>query len=460
MKKHIFFFSAIIVFSNIVYAQLSLTDVGKTIDQNVYNISLADINNDGFIDMYASTNAMTNASPGKIWLNDSTGNFIAKQTIGTNGIMHSVAFADLNNDGFKDIFLRNDASYLLPNSGTPNEVWLNDGNGNFTKTNQTFDSKPSRDVLLADFDGNGTVDALVLNYHGADDTPPYDYFPHQLWLNDSTGTFTLSSQTLGSGMTDAYLSDIDLDNDTDVIFEDSIWLNNGKGIFTNSGKTSWDSSDDLYLKIGDLNNDNYPDVIVGKRNQPDELWLNNGSGQFSKSGQILGDSNITFSIEVFDVDNDNDMDLFFGYFNKPGALFINQGNEQGGNIATFQVSENIYPSGNAIIADLNNDSIPDAIINNKIYTGNITSITDSLDNKDFIIYPNPTNGIIYINAISGKNANISATIYDLSGKELTFCNSYISGLNSIDLSAQKPGIYIARILFNGKESVQKIVIEQ
>lgn len=82
---------------------------------------------------------------------------------------------DFDNDGDRDIFIANghtednielrysDASYKARNM-----VWMNDGNGNFANVSDTCGSglrpvKASRGAAFDDLDGDGRVDAVILN---------------------------------------------------------------------------------------------------------------------------------------------------------------------------------------------------------------------------------------------------------------------------------------------------------
>ena len=68
-------------------------------------------------------------------------------------------------------------------------MWLNDGAGTFTATSQNMDSGYySYDVDLADFDGDGDLDAFFANYHGQS---------NRVWMNNGSGSFT-HTQNLGN----------------------------------------------------------------------------------------------------------------------------------------------------------------------------------------------------------------------------------------------------------------------
>ncbi|MCB1317370.1 MAG: VCBS repeat-containing protein, partial [Leptospiraceae bacterium] len=66
-----------------------------------------------------------------------------------------VEIADLDGDGDLDAF--------VVNEGAANFVYLNDGSGNFSAVAVDALTDTSKEVALADVDGDGDVDAVVAN---------------------------------------------------------------------------------------------------------------------------------------------------------------------------------------------------------------------------------------------------------------------------------------------------------
>lgn len=76
--------------------------------------------------------------------------------------------------------------------------------------------------------------------------------------------------------------------------------------------------------------------------------------------------------------------------------------------------------------------------------------------NQYSVYPNPAQDVIYISTINSENNSI-ATLYDMNGKMLS--REYIKqGVNCINITNYKSGLYILKINNNKEESVQKIVI--
>jgi hypothetical protein len=152
-------------------------------------------------------------------------------------------------------------------------VWINDGNGFFTDSGQILGNSWSGDVGLADFDGDGDLDAFVSTTN-----PPYT---NKVYVNDGSGNFTDSGQSLGNSNTWRLdVGDVDLDGDLDVMVgnqaggANKVWLNNGTGVFTDSGQNLGNSASNGTL-LGDLDGDGDLDAFAfNMGGQPNRVWLN------------------------------------------------------------------------------------------------------------------------------------------------------------------------------------------
>ena len=151
--------------------------------------------------------------------------FFSNEALG-NSRSNDVALGDVDGDGDLD-------AWVVNSSGQPNRVWINDGLGNFADNGQALGNSDSFVVALGDLDGDGDLDAWVANLNGQ---------ANRVWINDGLGNFADSGQALGnSNSTDVALGDLDGDGDLDAWVANLTqpnrgWINDGLGNFADSGQ--------------------------------------------------------------------------------------------------------------------------------------------------------------------------------------------------------------------------------
>ena len=132
-------------------APFTFVDSGQDLGQgDGTSVIVDDVDGDGDIDALIS-NADKNSV---LLLNDGKGKFT--QTAQEFKPSSGAAFGDLNGDKSLDIFLTEETS---------NAVWLNDGKGVFSASDQNLVSPESSSVALGDLDGDGDLDAFVTNWN-------------------------------------------------------------------------------------------------------------------------------------------------------------------------------------------------------------------------------------------------------------------------------------------------------
>ena len=284
----------------------SFTDSGQSLDTSQGRFpALGDVDGDGDLDIFMPVNG----APNKVWLNNGMGTFSdSGQSLGGSAVHYSVALGDVDGDGDLDAF-------VTSNYGQPNKVWLNNGMGTFSDSGQSLGNSSGTIVALGDVDSDGDLDAFVANGDEGGTQP------NKVWLNDGTGNFSDSGQSLGSSISAGVaLGDVDGDGDLDAFVSNigyyggdpanKVWLNNGTGTFTDSGQ-SLGNSYSHKVALGDVDGDDDLDAFVTNYygGQPNKVWLNDGMGTFTDSGQSLGSSN-SVGVALGDVDGDGDLDAF------------------------------------------------------------------------------------------------------------------------------------------------------
>lgn len=197
---------------------------GIATDRGGMCASFTDVNGDGYPDLAVTFWNSIN----RIYLNAASGNRVYFRDItnltdlGLAGSAKSngVAFADVNNDGFSDLF--------IANRNAPNRLYLNDGRGVFK--DRTRDYFPSGEFLtngavFADFDLDGYQD-LYITCVGE----------NVLYRNESGRFFSDVTASFGAELTGyctgCAAGDIDQDGDPDLYV--SNYINGDSKLFLNN----------------------------------------------------------------------------------------------------------------------------------------------------------------------------------------------------------------------------------
>jgi hypothetical protein len=264
------------------------------------NISIGDINNDGWVDVFGCHD---NAAP-IIWINDGAGqlhtspyiDFTTNPASDMSGNYGSV-MTDFDNDGDIDIY----GAHCRQGVNDPNDprrwnrLFVNDGNNNYSDLIDTYgltDHHQSWAVDFGDWDNDGDLDLMVVNHDNA----------MELFQNDGTGHFT----AIGDGglnitgfLLQCHFEDFDNDGFLDILISggSQFYLHgNGDGSFTNMLNVFPAPMSMHGFAIGDLNNDGFMDVWANygsgyttpNAGMSDKLWLNNGNGNHWLNVRLQG----------------------------------------------------------------------------------------------------------------------------------------------------------------------------
>jgi hypothetical protein len=371
-----------IIFSN----QLSFTQEFNIYTyRNFYNgggVGIADINNDGLVDIYFTANQL----PNKLFLNK--GNFKFEDVTskagvaGTKAWSTGVSMADVNGDGFIDIYVCNSGDVKGDNK--LNELFINNGDLTFSERAKEYgiaDEGFSTHSVFFDYDKDGDLDLYILNNSYR-----------------AIGSFNM------------------MKNERDTrnrLGGDKLMRNDGnifKDVSEAAGIYGSEIGFGLGVTVGDVDRDGWPDIYVSNDFfERDYLYINNHDGTFKEDlvHQMKSISGASMGADMADINNDGYPDIFVtemlprendrmktvttfenwdryqyalsnSYYHQftRNMLQVNNGNNTFSEIGRLATTEATDWSWGALIFDIDNDGLKDLFVSN--------GINHDLTNQDYL----------------------------------------------------------------------------
>ncbi|MEJ7692675.1 VCBS repeat-containing protein, partial [Daejeonella sp.] len=382
-------------FANIITESDSLNILSQA---NLYNgggVGIGDFNNDGLADMYFAGNMVSN----KLYLNKGSLKFddiTTKAGVSGQGRWCTgVSVADINADGWLDIYVS--ASFRNDSLRRTNLLYINQGLNKegvptfleMAKPYGLADGGYSTQSVFFDYDNDDDLDIYLVTNQLNDKKTPIRYRPKvidgtalnndRLYRNNGNNTFTNVSREAGILIEGwghaACISDINQDGwpdiyvSNDFIANDILYINNQDGTFTNRlaeyiKHTSWYT---MGSDIVDINNDGLADIMTLDMLPEDNI----------RKKTVLGGN------EYYNYFNSRR----FGYDPQHvrNVLQLNRGNTPEGHPVFSEIGylSGVYQtdwSWAPLIADFDNDGLRDLVVTN----GLPRDVTD----LDYIVYNN------------------------------------------------------------------------
>ncbi|MGA7836733.1 MAG: FG-GAP-like repeat-containing protein [Ignavibacteriaceae bacterium] len=253
---------------------------------------------------------------------------------------YGVAIEDLDNDGFKDIYI-----VCIFN---PNSLYMNN-------LKDSSDARKEKEFSFSE-------ESVIRNVSGVVPKEKSDSY---------------TKLQLGAGV-----ADIDNDGDQDIyicslIDKNKLLLNDGNGYFRDVSKQSDRGIGDIKdrtnaVAFSDIDNDGDLDLFITNEYSTNRLYENNGNGFFHEITKEAGLSSIGGSMgaSFADVNNDGLQDLCVANWARKNNFYKNVTKD--GEIKFIEVSETAGTGGdpstksNAVVfADFNNDGLLDLFITNR-----------------------------------------------------------------------------------------------
>lgn len=283
-----------------------------------YGVSIADVNQDGFPDIYISAGGVGNKDifPNKLFINngDLTFREAAKEYgLDDHGESIQAAFLDYDKDGDLDMYLLTGGGFER-SAVTPRPLMKDGSNRNTDRLYRNdYDEKLGHPVftdvskeanIIEDGFGLG-VSVLDINDDGWPDVyVTNDYLsPDLLYINNKDGTFSESASHYFKHTSHFAMGndagDVNNDGLTDIVALDML----PEDHYRHSLMFGPNQYDRFYIAVN---------LGYGYQYMRNTLQLNNGNGSFSEIGQLAGiyKTDWSWAPLLADLDNDGYQDIF------------------------------------------------------------------------------------------------------------------------------------------------------
>ena len=323
-----------------------------------------------------------------------------------NGLASMDAAAvDIDGDGDLDL--------VLPQEWRANRMLINDGQGRFSLRANAFPAPPaaelirpaqiqqplqkdSEDVSIADFNGDGVLDIVMVV---EDDVTFGRANVHQYYRGRSDGSYERVYGELPDTVANAVAhADINGDGALDLMIagggQDRLLINDGAGGFADetAQRLPRENATAQDVEFFDADGDGDLDLVLGLEGGH-WLWINDGTGVFADDTRVRlpTPGNVEArKVTPADIDGDGDLDLYFAHVSWQGRepqdrIYINDGQGRFTDETEARLGAEDRLTLDAQFADLDGDGDLDLVQGNggsvRVYlndgTGRFRDITET-----------------------------------------------------------------------------------
>ena len=395
-----------ITFANTIATSDSLNVQTDVYIYNGAGVGVGDIDNDGLPDIFFAGNMVSS----RLYLNKGHMRFedITRAAgVATNRWATGVTMADVNNDGYLDIYVSVSGPAWSKGEQRANLLFINNGNRTFTEEAARYgiaDTGFTTHAVFLDYDRDGCLDLFLL------ENSPSDFSRSSVPSHPSGR----AGETPGS--------------------HNELYHNNCHGGFTNVSQQAGilrEAGFGLGVVVADFNEDGWPDIYVSNDITPnDVLYVNNGNGTFAnKRGQWLKHtSQAGMGVDAADINNDGWPDIAqvdmaphdlsrrkrMSGFAMLGVIqrLLSQGVRQDYSVNALQLNNGVIGNGDVLFSDI---AALAGVATTDWSWSPLLADFDNDGNKDLFIgngYPKAVNDLDYMAMVNGarRRGNTAAAL--------------------------------------------------
>lgn len=312
------------------FEDVTATHLPRSPGFNTMDVEAVDLNGDGFLDIVTAQEWLLNTvlwgeAGGRFRLGEGTLEALAENELAVGppqlnqpGMGHDsedVSIADFDGDGVLDLIIVSEDDVRFGRTGV-HEYYRGTGDGRFMRVRGVLPDTEANAVAHADVNGDGAPDLLIVGA-GQD----------RLLINDGHGGFRDETEArlpreAATGQ-DGEFADLDGDGDLDIVLGleggHALWLNDGQGRFADASAERLPAPGFVEArKVApvDVDGDGDLDLYFSHpnwqgRNGRDRLYINDGRGRFTDEteARLPAGDGLTVDARFADLDGDGDLDM-------------------------------------------------------------------------------------------------------------------------------------------------------